>query len=75
MKTTLDSLAQYPLLRSRCEGRTANGASIEDGIADAVNAALAHGGEDAAAIVKHLATAFLYAQALKRKEIAPKDFS
>ena len=63
-----DQLAQYPLLRTRCESRATNGASIEDGIADAVNGALACGGEDAAVIIRHLATAFLYEQALSRNK-------
>jgi hypothetical protein len=68
----LDSmLGQYPVLRTRCEGRAAlNGeaASIEDGIADAVNGAIKLGeGPHVAAMIKHLATAFLFAQALKQK--------
>ena len=61
-------LAQYPLLRQRCEGRDGNGGgSVEDHIADAVNGAIICGdGADVAALVRHLATAFLYARALKR---------
>ena len=63
-------LAQYPLLRQRCEGRNGdNGGSVEDHIADAVNGALKGGdGQDVATMVRHLATAFLYARALKKAE-------
>lgn len=60
-------LTQYPSLKLRCESRSANGVSMEDSIADAVNGALVCGGEDAAAMVKHLALAFLYARALRQK--------
>ena len=61
-------LAQYPLLRQRCEGRNGNGAgSMEDHIADAVNEALACGdGPAVATMVRHLATAFLYARTLRK---------
>ena len=66
-------LLQYPLLRLRCQERrlSLNGAmpSIENGIADAVNGALACGSEGATVIIKHLATAFLYARALRQKEM------
>ena len=64
---TDSALIQYPLLRSRCEGRAMNGVSIEDHIADAVNGVLTYGGENAAVIIKHLALAFLYARALRQK--------
>lgn len=64
-----DRLAQYPLLRARCEGRTTNGADIEDNIADAVNGAMSCGdGPDVTTLIRHLATAFLYARTIGQKK-------
>lgn len=64
-------LAQYPLLRTRCEERAANGTSIEDSIADAVNGAMSCGdGPDVMTLIKHLATAFLYARTIGQKKDA-----
>ena len=66
-------LAKYPLLRTRCQERQSCGQAdgdIEDRIADAVNGTLAYDGQDAATMIEHLALAFLYAQAIKRRETA-----
>ncbi len=61
-------MAQYPLLRMRCEGRTENGEGVEDHIADAVNKARSYGdGPVVATMIRHLATAFLYAGTIKKE--------
>lgn len=74
MKNEWGQLAQYPLLRSRCESRSANGAggaNIEDHIADAVNVVLDYSeGPEVTILIRHLALAFLCVRALKQKGIA-----
>ena len=72
MKIEIDKLAQYPSLKTKCQERRPRDAGeadeIENCIADAVNGALAfEDGEEATAIIKHLALAFLYMRARKQK--------
>ena len=78
MKIEIDKLAQYPSLRIKCQERrppdSGEADEIEGYIADAVNGALAfEDGEEATAIIKHLALAFLYMRARKQKAERPKS--